>query len=201
MPADCAVTVDMICAMGVCRGCTNDLFHGRLSCLSCSHERLRHRGLQVVGIHTDMGGFAADDYLLDDLEEFIENAEIHFGVVAVHHKYGVPPLLEDGVSLDLERGLQVPVDPESLWAQLKPGEPYKMPVLMVRRNCARVIEAGGLQIKELGDHLAPHCAQQKRGQNTLFPLLSLPLLLLFFCFPSNYVTLLLVTLECARAML
>ena len=79
-------------------------------------------------------------------------------VVAAHHKYGVPPLLEDGVSLDLDRGLQVPVDPESLWAQLKPGEPYKMPVLMVRRNCGRVIEAGGLQIKELEDHLAPHCA-------------------------------------------
>jgi peroxiredoxin len=148
------------------------------------YKKFKHRGLQVVGIHSDFTGYRATGKEphndLDELKLLIDKRKLSFPIADTHSKDGKSKTVEEIRAMsakDYQHHSQGSLLQDSLWAKInipyghlipdaREGhagemEKYTTPYLVAMKDCKRIAVAGGSpglegQMQDIEGALKPH---------------------------------------------
>ena len=98
------------------------------------YKQWRHRGLNVVAIHSSPKGYASTEEDMDSLREFIQQEGIEFAVADLAAKDGEQPMLRSGLP-DWKRAARLPTKLDSFYRYLFDEMEYVVPLAMIYKNC------------------------------------------------------------------
>ena len=98
------------------------------------YKEWRHRGLNVVAIHSSPKGFAATHEDTESLLQFVKEEGIEFAIANLPAKNGQQPMLRSGLP-DWKKAARIPTTKGSFYNYLYDEMEYVVPLAIIYKNC------------------------------------------------------------------